>query len=117
MVGDASETGLVKFCQNMFDLDEERKKYPIHSYYEDENKKIECLILFNSEHKFNLFIRDMNNKIKDPQSVDDNLMIVLKGAPERILRRCNKILIDGEEMPLTDAEREEIETSNNNFGS
>lgn len=75
------------------------------------------MIPFNSEHKFNLFIRDMNHSERNPQNNEDNLMVVLKGAPERVLRRCNKIFIDGEELPLTEAERESIELANNSFGS
>lgn len=59
---------------------------------------VECLVPFNSEIKFNLFIRDMNPQNKHPQRKEDNLMVFLKGAPERVLARCNKILINGEEV-------------------
>ena len=44
-------------------------------------------------------------------------MVVLKGAPERVLRRCSNIYIDGEDMPLTEEERADIELANNSFGS
>jgi magnesium-transporting ATPase (P-type) len=44
-----------------------------------------------------MFVRDMNEKEKIPKSFDDGLMLVMKGAPERILSRCSKILINGEE--------------------
>ena len=117
--GDASETGLVKFCQALYDLEDQRKKYPIHSYQEEgsKDKTTECYIPFNSEHKFNLFIRDMNPNDRAPTSAEDNLMVVLKGAPERVLRRCSNIYIDGEDMPLTEEERADIELANNSFGS
>jgi len=39
----------------------------------------------------------MNPKIKNPSNKEDNLMVILKGAPEKVLRRCSKILINGEE--------------------
>lgn len=55
------------------------------------------MIPFSSEIKFNLNIRDMNSKVSNPQRMDDGLMIVMKGAPERILKRCSKILINQEE--------------------
>jgi sodium/potassium-transporting ATPase subunit alpha len=58
---------------------------------------VECLIPFSSEIKFNMFIRDLNPSIENPTSSEDNMMVVMKGAPERILSRCSKILINGEE--------------------
>lgn len=44
-------------------------------------------------------------------------MVVLKGAPERVLKRCSKVYVDGKEIPLNKEDRQEIETANNNFGS
>jgi len=39
----------------------------------------------------------------------------MKGAPERILSRCSKILIDGEEKPFADyADR--VKYANDSFG-
>jgi sodium/potassium-transporting ATPase subunit alpha len=60
------------------------------------------LIPFNSEIKFNLFIRDMNKENRHPTTADDNLWVFMKGAPERILNRCSKILIRGEERDFDD---------------
>ena len=94
--GDASETGLVQFAQALYDLDETRAKHPVYSYQKD-GKSIECLIPFSSDIKFNLFIRDMNPQVKNPVNIDDNLCVFMKGAPERILSRCTKILINGVE--------------------
>ena len=45
------------------------------------------------------------------------MIVVMKGAPERVLKRCSKIYIDGEELPLTQEEREDIEMANTSFGS
>lgn len=106
--GDASESGLVKFYENIFSdipgraesvtkLDSYRKKYPTFSYSSPDGKPVECLIPFSSEIKFNMFIRDLNHENENPSSSEDNLMVVMKGAPERILSRCSKILINGEE--------------------
>ena len=85
--GDASETGLVQFAQAIYDLDQHRSKYPTHKYL-NADKEVECLIPFSSDIKFNCFIRDMK---------DDGLSIFLKGAPERVLKRCSKILVNGQE--------------------
>jgi sodium/potassium-transporting ATPase subunit alpha len=42
--------------------------------------------------------------------------VFLKGAPERILTRCAKILIAGEEQDFTDELREEVNKANSTFG-
>ena len=41
----------------------------------------------------------------------------MKGAPETVLERCDRILIDGEEKELTDERREEILDKNHEFAS
>ena len=45
------------------------------------------------------------------------MMVVMKGAPERVLKRCSNIYVDGEELPLTPEERQDIEMANTSFGS
>lgn len=69
-----------------------REKFPTFTF-EQEGKPTEALIPFNSEIKFNLYIRDMNKDISNPKRKEDGLMVVMKGAPERILSRCSKILV------------------------
>jgi sodium/potassium-transporting ATPase subunit alpha len=62
-----------------------------------------------------MFIRDMNKQNKHPESKEDGLWVYMKGAPERILSRCSKILIDGEEKPFADyADR--VKFANDSFG-
>ena len=95
-VGDASETGLIKFCDTILPLEATRTRYPTFSFVAEE-KMTECFIPFNSEIKFNLYIRDMNRDNKYPTTKEENMMLIMKGAPERILKRCNKILVNGEE--------------------
>ena len=43
-------------------------------------------------------------------------MVVLKGAPERVLNRCSKILIRGEERDFDDELRAEVNLANDSFG-
>ena len=76
------------------DLNETRSQFPTYSYKNESGKTTECLIPFSSDIKFNLFIRDMA-KNSDPEN--QNLCIFMTGAPERILTRCSKILINGRE--------------------
>jgi len=107
--GDASETGLVQFSQAIQDLNETRAKYPTH-VYTSSGKETECKIDFSSDIKFNAFIRDMS-------ADGGNVQIVLKGAPERVLNRCTKILLNGEEKEFTDELRAEVNEANKTFGA
>jgi sodium/potassium-transporting ATPase subunit alpha len=106
--GDASEAGLVKFVEPILGLEKERARYPTFSYNVGDNKQIEALIPFSSEIKFNMFVRDMNKEVKNPKTSRDGLWIFMKGAPERILNRCSKILINGEVRPFDDFARKEV---------
>mmetsp|Transcript_27962 Transcript_27962/g.42274 ORF Transcript_27962/g.42274 Transcript_27962/m.42274 type:complete len:1185 (+) Transcript_27962:2-3556(+) len=104
--GDASETGLVQFAQAVMDLNETRASNPTYTFKNEAGKDTECLIPFSSDIKFNLFIRNLGG----------NRCVFMKGAPERILTRCSKILVGGEEVDFTPELREEVNTANSNFG-
>jgi len=58
----------------------------------------------------------MNPEVKNPENIDDNLCVYMKGAPERILSRCSRILINGEEVEFTAEYRREVEEANKTFG-
>ena len=76
---------------------------------------VEALIPFSSEIKFNMFVRDMNVSDRNPTTKKDNFTLYMKGAPERILSRCSKILINGEEVPYEDY-KEQVQFANDQFG-
>lgn len=105
--GDASETGLVQFAQAIMDLGETRGANKTFEYKNNAGKSVECLIPFSSDIKFNAFIRDMG---------DEGLVVYLKGAPERILNRCSRVLVEGEEIEFTDEIRAEVNQANADFG-
>jgi magnesium-transporting ATPase (P-type) len=46
----------------------------------------------------------------------DELMVFMKGAPEKILKRCSKILINNAEVDFTDELRKEIADAQASFG-
>ncbi|MEJ1280335.1 hypothetical protein NN561_011280 [Cricetulus griseus] len=84
VVGDASETALLKFSEVVLgDVMEIRKR----------NRKV-AEIPFNSTNKFQLSIHET----EDPN--DKRFLMVMKGAPERILEKCSTIMINGQEQPL-----------------
>lgn len=47
--------------------------------------------------------------------VTEDSQAYMKGAPEYILERCDRVLLEGEEQPLTDTLREEILQTNENY--
>lgn len=101
--GDASEAGLIKFAQCVLmygdeykeGLEEIREAFPVVEKVSDKGDKVSAEIPFSSDIKFNMFIRDANQKVTDPTNAGDNLTMYIKGAPERILGRCTKIISKG----------------------
>ena len=113
--GDASEAGLIKFVQPIINLDDVRSTYPTHSFKGTDGKPQDAMIPFSSEIKFNMYIRDMRER-KSSDKLNTPLMLVMKGAPERIISRCSKILIEGEEIDINEDILNEIEFMNTSLG-
>merc|ERR1712055_210021 len=93
--GDASEAAILKCTEltngNVMD-------------YRAKNKKL-VEIPFNSTNKFQVSIHETS----DPS--DKRALLVMKGAPERILDRCSTIVVNGKEMPLTQEWKNAFETA------
>merc|ERR1712227_1185788 len=84
--GDASEAAILK-CTEL--------SHGTVMDYRAKNKKV-CEIPFNSTNKFQVSIHETEDKN------DNRYLLVMKGAPERILDRCSTIVIDGRELPMTE---------------
>merc|ERR1711936_1030480 len=67
-------------------------------------KKV-CEIPFNSANKFQVSIHESS----DPN--DKGYVMMMKGAPERILERCSTISIDGKDLPLTQQWKDNFEAA------
>lgn len=65
----------------------------------EKHKKI-AEIPFNSTNKYQVSIHE------NPDPDDKRYILVMKGAPERILDRCSTILINGEEVDLDEKMQE-----------
>eukprot|EP01119_Soliformovum_irregulare_P005914 TRINITY_DN1765_c0_g1_i1.p1 TRINITY_DN1765_c0_g1~~TRINITY_DN1765_c0_g1_i1.p1 ORF type:complete len:1070 (+),score=303.07 TRINITY_DN1765_c0_g1_i1:145-3354(+) len=74
-VGDASESALLKFCEKITSVAAYRLQYP---------KVFE--IPFNSVNKWQLSVH---------VQPDGRLILLMKGAPERIIAKCTQIMIQG----------------------
>ena len=70
----------------------------------EKNEKI-SEIPFNSTNKYQVSI----HKTSDPD--DKRYLLVMKGAPERILDRCSTILLNGEETELDDKKKDAFNTA------
>ena len=83
--GDASESALLK-CVEL----------SIGSVvkFREQNKKI-CEVPFNSTNKYQV-------SIHETQDNDERYLLVMKGAPERILERSSTIYIDGTDIDMND---------------
>lgn len=93
--GDASESALMKYIElSEGSVKEMREKH----------KKI-AEIPFNSTNKYQVSIHE------NPDPDDKRYILVMKGAPERILDRCSTILINGEEQELDEKMQEAFNTA------
>ncbi|KAK0411734.1 hypothetical protein QR680_005814 [Steinernema hermaphroditum] len=92
--GDASEIALLKFTElttgNV-------------TQYRNKNPKI-AEIPFNSTNKYQVSIHTTDDG-------DNSYLLVMKGAPERILDRCKTILLNGKEVELDDKLRQDFNTA------
>ena len=70
--------------------------------YRENNKKV-CEIPFNSTNKFQVLIHES-------QDHKDNYILVMKGARERILEKCTTIVINGNEMLMTEQWKDAFQT-------
>jgi sodium/potassium-transporting ATPase subunit alpha len=85
-IGDASESALIKFCE---------KVGPELEGVRNANRKL-AEIPFNSANKYQVSIHLLNN------DEGQNRILVMKGAPERILMRCDYRLQDGKPVAITE---------------
>ncbi|KAG0377383.1 hypothetical protein BGX24_006216 [Mortierella sp. AD032] len=84
VLGDATESGLTRFAAaNIGNFDDMNDLYP---------KVFE--VPFNSENKWAMTIHDKSHD-------HGRFTLLMKGAPERILRLCSTILINGSEILLS----------------
>ena len=96
---DASETGLVKALQPIRDVAEFRAANP---------KVFE--IKFNSTNKWMCSIHDME------KGFGMDRVLLLKGAPERVIRMCKTICINGQKVELTKEWKEKFQNAYESLG-
>jgi len=92
--GDASESAFIKFCEPITPITKMRA----------DNERI-CEIPFNSANKYQVSINYTDNDKSKPR------MMLMKGAPERIINRCDYIMKDGKTCEITAKDREQYDNA------
>ncbi|KAK2855133.1 hypothetical protein Q7C36_007002 [Tachysurus vachellii] len=95
VAGDASESALLKCIELSCGSVRQMR---------DRNKKV-AEIPFNSTNKYQLSIHET----EDPN--DNRYLLVMKGAPERILDRCSTIILQGKEQPMDEEMKEAFQNA------
>ncbi|KAM3613554.1 uncharacterized protein V6R79_001321 [Siganus canaliculatus] len=95
VAGDASESALLKCIELSCGSVRAMR---------DRNKKV-AEIPFNSTNKYQLSVHET----EDPN--DNRYLLVMKGAPERILDRCTTILLQGKEQPMDEEMKEAFQNA------
>jgi sodium/potassium-transporting ATPase subunit alpha len=98
-IGDASEIAILKFC--------EMARGSVMALRKKNKKVIE--IPFNSTNKFQVSIHEMEEK--NEEAGDAKYVLVMKGAPERLLERCSTIFVNGRVLPLNDEWKDAFNTA------
>lgn len=93
--GDASEAGILKFSEKQTNVAQMRKR----------NQQV-ATIPFNSANKFMITVN------VDEVAAGNRLRLCMKGAPERVLQRCDKVMVNGQVREKT---AEDTATINGNL--
>jgi len=94
--GNASDVALLRFCEEAVSVDEYREKNPLYHK-----------VPFNSTNKYLLTIHSLE---------DGRWVLLMKGAPERIIDRCSTILINGEQVELTTEWQQKFQNAYDELG-
>jgi len=111
-VGNASEAAMIKMIHPLSNVEEARAIAPP-----------EAVIPFNSKNKYQVHVHvneDFNaagvTGATSPEEIisgnKGGRMVYMKGAPERILARCDKMLVNGKTVKMTEADVKKIDDLN-----
>jgi sodium/potassium-transporting ATPase subunit alpha len=111
IIGDASESALLRFTSKLFNVDKLREEFP---------KVLE--IPFNSLNKWQLSIHKQQHVGGEEGgssavATTAPFQLLLKGAPERVLAKCSTAFFNGEIHPLDDLIKSELEAIIGELGS
>ena len=105
VIGDASETALIKFYQTIEEIGTTRALYPSGKSKDGSESKMP----FNSTNKYAL-------NIVRQEGPDHHYVAYIKGAPEKIWKYCGRILYEGKYKNIDSEEKKQFEAVNLKFG-
>ena len=105
VIGDASETALVKFYQPIEDILKTRALYSVAKCKD----KTDAKMPFNSTNKYAL-------SIVEQEGPDHHYVCYIKGAPEKVWKYCGRILHEGHYKAIGPDERKNFDQVNLRFG-
>jgi sodium/potassium-transporting ATPase subunit alpha len=105
VIGDASETALVKFYQPIEEITSTRALYPLGKCKDGSESKMP----FNSTNKYAL-------SIVKSEGPDHHYVAYIKGAPEKIWKFCSRTLYEGKYKQIDAEEKKKFEAVNLRFG-
>jgi len=105
VIGDASETALVKFYQPIEEITATRALYPLGKCKDGSESKMP----FNSTNKYAL-------SIVKSEGPDHHYVAYIKGAPEKIWKFCSRILYEGKYKQIDADEKKLFEAVNLRVG-
>lgn len=108
ILGDASESALVRMCEKMDPIENIRTAYP--RIFE---------IPFNSQNKWQVTIHKQERQDDDLPAGKTNTqrILMLKGAPEIVFEKCSRILVQGKEVKIDDQWRSSFQHAYESLGS
>ena len=103
-IGNASDIAVLKFCHNLRSSNTIRQNYPV-----------DFEIPFNSSNKWMLTVcHEASGPVTDGKR---SYHVMMKGAPEIILKKCSTFLKHGEERFVDDAFEDEFEEAYEKYGN
>lgn len=105
VIGDASETALIKFFQPLGDILEMRNKMTLGKRFDGTESKI----VFSSAYKFAMQI------FATPDDPEYSHYGYMKGAPEIVFKKCTSMMVNGVEQPMSEHHRSEFRKANKTF--
>jgi len=108
ILGDASESALVRMCEKIDPVENLRAAYP---------KIFE--IPFNSSNKWQVTIHKQEQEDEDLLAGKTNTqrILMLKGAPEIVFEKCSRLLVQGKEVKIDDHWRAAFQQAYEALGS
>jgi sodium/potassium-transporting ATPase subunit alpha len=115
VIGDASEAGILRWVEGMA----ETRGFKSVEAFRKTHKKV-AEVPFNSNNKFALSIHEFPDGFEHGTGRTGGAgqvphLLVMKGAPDRLRKRCTEMLIEGKIVELDDEKSDSIDDAMNEF--